>query len=131
VDFGAAAAPLIRSRGERRRAVNLGAEIVDSDGRIVKLGAEVVDCVRQLEAIGEGVFTSSPMGMEQGSADTKLLWAMKLVEGLWRRLYSTEVTGRDPGPRRRVGAVMVLNVAPRRQGGGLQMSTIESLPFSI
>jgi hypothetical protein len=30
----------------------------------------------------------------------------RLVEGLRRRLYSKEVSGRVPGPRRRAGAVM-------------------------
>jgi len=45
---------------------------------------------------------------------------MVFEEGLRRRLYLKEVTGRGPGPRRRGGAV----VAPRRTrkaGGGLQI----------
>jgi hypothetical protein len=47
-----------------------------------------------------------PMGTEPGSSDTKLLWALeeerleegRLVEGIWRRLYSKEVAGLGPGP---------------------------------
>jgi hypothetical protein len=52
-----------------------------------------------------------------------VLWAMRLEGGLWRRLYSNEVTGRGPGPRRHAGAVE-LDVAPGRQGHGLQMISI-------
>jgi hypothetical protein len=46
------------------------------------------------------------MGTEPGSSDTKLLWALeeerleegRLVEGIWRRLYSKKVAGLGPGP---------------------------------
>jgi len=46
------------------------------------------------------------MDTQQGSADTKLSQMIILEEGLRRRLYLKEVTGRGPGPRRRDGAVM-------------------------
>jgi hypothetical protein len=38
------------------------------------------------------------------------------VEGLLGRLYSKLVTGLSPGPRRRGGAMAMLDGAPRRQG---------------
>jgi hypothetical protein len=57
-----------------------------------------------------------PMDTKQGSpysklwkpgSDTKLLWVDglgRLEEWIWRRLYSNDVAGRGPGPRRRGGA---------------------------
>jgi hypothetical protein len=33
--------------------------------------------------------------------------SVELVGGIWRRLYSKEVAGRGPGPRRRGGAAVV------------------------
>jgi hypothetical protein len=47
---------------------------------------------------------------EKRHHSTFLLWAMdsvELVGGIWRRLYSKEVAGRGPGPRRRGGAAVV------------------------
>jgi hypothetical protein len=46
-----------------------------------------------------------PMDTERGSTDTKSSRTEELEEGIWRRLYSKEVAGRGPGPRRRGGAV--------------------------
>jgi hypothetical protein len=38
---------------------------------------------RRLSATAfKSIFKSSPMGTQQGLSDTKLLWAMELVEGL-------------------------------------------------
>jgi hypothetical protein len=45
-----------------------------------------------------------PMDTERGSTDTKSSRTEELEEGIWRRLYSKEVVGRGPGPRRRGGA---------------------------
>jgi hypothetical protein len=48
-----------------------------------------------------------PMDTERGSTDTKLSRTEEagiLEGGIWRRLYSKEVVGRGPGPRRHGGA---------------------------
>jgi len=39
----------------------------------------------------------------------------RFVEGTRRRLYSNEVGGRGPGPRRRAGAMVEAHRAPGRQ----------------
>jgi hypothetical protein len=57
-----------------------------------------------------------PMDTEWGSTDTKLSRteeAGRLEGGIWRRLYSKEVAGRGPGPRRHGGAAG----SPRRARG--------------
>jgi hypothetical protein len=57
-----------------------------------------------------------PMGTKPGLTDTKLLWVDglgRLEEGMRRRLWSNEVAGRGPGPRRRGGA----GRCSRHQGG--------------
>jgi hypothetical protein len=51
-----------------------------------------------------------PMGTSPGTPDTKLSRAVgggRLGEGIWRRLYSNEVAGRGPGPRRPGGAMVL------------------------
>jgi hypothetical protein len=46
------------------------------------------------------------------------------VGGTWRRLYSKEVEGRGPGPRRRGGAAVVAQPRTGETGDGLQLRLI-------
>ena len=48
----------------------------------------------------------------------------ELVGGTLRRLYSKEVGGRGPGPRRRAGAMAEAHDAARRQEPGQCLDTI-------
>jgi hypothetical protein len=48
----------------------------------------------------------------------------ELVGGAWRRLYSKEVEGRGPGPRRRGGAAVMAQPRTGETGDGLQLRSI-------
>jgi hypothetical protein len=47
----------------------------------------------------------------------------RLEGGIWRRLYSKEVAGRDPGPRRRGGAA---GSSRRTRGGRSREAKVQS-----
>jgi hypothetical protein len=72
------------------------------------------------------------MGTKLGLTDTKLLWVDglgRLEEGMRRRLYSNEVAGRGPGPRRRGGAERCSRRA--REAGTRGQGTIQSKPIPL